>query len=110
MGHTWITWVLKWVKHGSFGSHMGQRWVMGVKHGLYGSTMDHICVIWVTHWLTMGQPWVGQTWVIYWPTLGHVGHAKQTLAGAAPGNSGPLLFRQWAMVNIFVYRHLGARA
>ena len=69
-----------------------------------------ICVIWVTHWLTMGQPWVGQTWVIYWPTLGHVGHAKRTLAVAVPGNSGLLPFRQWAMVNIFVYRHLGARA
>ena len=96
---------------------MGQKWVMKV---MYGSTMgqvSHMWVMWGHLWAThesamvqmghnMGQPWVtcgstvGQPWIMwvtygimYWSTMGRVGHAKRTLVIETPGYSGPLPFR-----------------
>ena len=74
-----------WVNHGSSESHvghvgsfMGHTWV---SHGSYGSYMGQPWIMWVTYG------------IMYWSTMGRVGHAKRTLVIETPGYSGPLPFR-----------------
>ena len=80
LGHTWGV-------HGLCGSYIGKSWVTWVNHGLY---MGHKGLISVNRrscgsYMAVGQPWImwAMYGVMYWSTMGRVGHTKQTLAIAA---------------------------
>ena len=82
-----------WTNHGSY---MGQPLVMLAIHESAMVQMGHnMGQLWVTCGSTVGQPWI--MWVtygiMYWSTMGRVGHTKRTLVIETPGYSGPQPFR-----------------
>ncbi len=92
MGHIWVifiicvTWVIRWVNHGSCGSCMGQPRVI---HGSCGSHMAP----WVGYGSTMGHMLVIQNGPWLW----------RPLAMAAPGYGGPWLWRTGTIVTAALY-------